>query len=105
MRSGARDELAGGAVQRRARWWRGPGASSAGAAVKLELAGAAVGDREFLAQPGDLGALALVVVQRGAQSRAQRGVACALADGQTRRRERPAAARSASISARKSACS
>ena len=42
-------------------------------------------ERELVAQPGDLLALALALVQRGAQPGAQRRVAGALADRQARR--------------------
>ena len=43
-------------------------------------------ERELLAQPGDLLALTLALVQRGAQPGPQRRVAGALADRQARRR-------------------
>ena len=42
-------------------------------------------ERELLAQPGDLLALALALIQRGAQPSAQRRVAGALANRQARR--------------------
>ena len=59
---------------------------AAQASVELQLAHAAVRERELLAQPGDLLALALALIQRGAQPGAQRRVAGALADRHARRR-------------------
>ena len=86
VRGGACDELAGDAVQRGVARGRGPAHLRPHPAVELQLAHAAVRERELLAQPGDLLALALALIQRGAQPGAQRRVAGALADRQARRR-------------------
>jgi hypothetical protein len=55
------------------------------AAGELELAYLAVRVREFVVQPGVLGAQALVLLNRAAQSRPERLFACALMSGQPRR--------------------
>ena len=87
VRRGAGHELAGDAVQRGVARGRRPVLiARPHSTVELQLADAAVRERELFAQRGVLLTLTLVLVKRGTQPGTQRRVAGALADRETRRR-------------------